>query len=64
MANGRNLRGGLKVTGLGAYQEKSPTCYANEKCEAGWRFGVKSWEHVYDFFRPRRRQKKGETGDA
>jgi hypothetical protein len=41
----RNLRGGLAVPkgALGAYQKRSPTCYADYGTGLGWVVGVEGW---------------------
>jgi hypothetical protein len=43
----RNLRGGLAIPkgALGAYQRRSPTCYADYGAGLGWATGVEGWRN-------------------
>ena len=59
----RNLRGGLAIPkgALGAYQQRSSTCYADGLTAGEWADGVIGWD-VDMLTAAARRWRDGETG--
>jgi len=59
----RNLRGGLAIPkgALGAYQQRSSTCYADGRCAGDWADGLAGWG-IPTLTVAARRWRDGETG--
>jgi len=59
----RNLRGGLAIPkgALGAYQQRSSTCYADDRSAGDWVDGLSGWG-VDGLTAAARRWRDGETG--